>query len=145
MQFNAYLHFDGNCEEAFKFYEKCFGGKIDAMMTYEGTPNANHVPAEWHKKIMHAHLAVKDQALMGSDVPPTAPGSGYQKPTGFAVSFMTKDAAQADRVFAALAERGKVNMPIQETFWAARFGMCVDRFGIPWMVNCERASATASR
>ncbi|HZP32723.1 MAG TPA: VOC family protein [Candidatus Acidoferrales bacterium] len=144
MQLNTYLHFNGNCEEAFKFYEKTLRGKIEAILTFEGTPNAQHVPPEWRKKVMHARLTADDQALMGTDVPPTAPGGGYQKPAGFAVSFMTKDPAEADRVFAALAENGRVNMPIQETFWAARFGMCVDRFGIPWMVNCERAAASAS-
>ena len=144
MQLNTYLHFNGNCEEAFKFYEKALGGKIEAILTFEGTPNAQHVPPEWRNKVMHARLTADGQALMGTDVPPTAPGGGYQKPTGFFVSFMTKDPTEADRVFAALAHKGQVNMPIQETFWAARFGMCVDRFGIPWMINCERAAASAS-
>jgi PhnB protein len=145
MQLSAYLFFNGNCEAAFKFYEQCLGGKIEAMTTYEGTPNAQHVPAEWRKKIMHTRLTVDGQALMGSDAPPNAPGGGYEKPKGFSVSLQTKDTAEAERVFRALAESGQVQMPIQETFWAARFGMCVDRFGIPWMVNCERAAASASQ
>lgn len=145
MQLNAYLLFNGNCEEAFKFYERCFGGKVDPILTYEGTPTAEHVPAEWRKKVMHARLVVDGQTLFGSDAPPTAPGGSYEKPKGFCVSLQTKDPAEAEQIFGALAEKGQVRMPIQETFWAARFGMCVDRFEIPWMINCERAAASASR
>jgi PhnB protein len=140
MQLNPYLIFNGTCEAAFKFYAQCLGGKIEAMMPHEGTPAAEHVPAEWRKKILHARLVVDGQVLMGSDGPP--PGHGqYEPPKGFSVSLQTKDPAQADRIFKALAENGQVRMPIQETFWAARFGMCVDRFGIPWMINCEKPAS----
>jgi len=136
MQLNPYLLFNGQCETAFKFYEKCLGGKIEAMVLHEGTPAADQVPAEWRKKILHARLVVGDQVLMGSDAPPDR----FQKPQGFSVSLGVKDPAEAERIFLALAENGKVRMPIQKTFWAARFGMLVDRFGIPWMVNCEKAA-----
>ena len=136
MQLNPYLLFNGQCETAFKFYEKCLGGKIEAMILHEGTPAADQVPAEWRKKILHARLVVGDQVLMGSDAPPDR----FQKPQGFSVSLGVKDPAEAERIFLALAENGKVRMPIQKTFWAARFGMLVDRFGIPWMVNCEKAA-----
>jgi PhnB protein len=134
MQVNAYLNFNGQCEEAFKFYEKCLGGKIVGMMTHAGTPSAEHVPADWRNKIMHARLTVGDGVLMGSDAPP----SDYEAPRGFAVALHVKDPADADRIFHALSEKGSVQMPIQPTFWAIRFGMFVDRFGIPWMVNCEK-------
>lgn len=134
MQVNPYLYFNGQCEEAFKFYEKLLGGKIEVLMPHEGTPAADHVPADWRKKIMHARMVVDGQTLMASDAPP----GHYHKPQGYAVSISVKDPADADRIFLALAENGKVNMPIQETFWAQRFGMLVDRFGIPWMVNCEK-------
>jgi len=136
MQLNAYLTFNGQCEEAFKFYERCLGGKIVAMMPHEGTPVAEHVPAEWRNKILHARLTVGDQVMMGSDAPP----GRYEEPKGFSVSVQIKDPAEAERIFQALAENGKVQMPIQQTFWAARFGMLMDQFGIPWMINCEQAS-----
>lgn len=134
MQINPYLTFSGQCEEAFRFYEKCLGGKIEAMFPHEGTPAEEHVPAEWRKKIMHARLVVGEGVLMGSDAPP----SHQEKPQGFSVSLQIPDATAAERVFNALSAGGTTTMPMQETFWALRFGMCTDRFGIPWMVNCER-------
>ena len=133
MQLNPYLFFNGNCEAAFKFYAQVLGGKIDGMLTHAGTPAEQEVPAEWRDKIMHARLIVGDQVLMASDTPP----AHYQKPSGFSVSIQIKDKAEAERIFNALAEGGKVQMPFGQTFWAAGFGMCVDRFDIPWMVNCD--------
>ena len=135
MQMNNYLYFDGQCEAAFKFYEKCLGGKIEAMMTHEGTPAASNVPAEWLKKILHARLVVGDAVLMASDAPP----EHYSKPQGFSINIGVTDPGEADRLFRALSEGGNVTMPIAETFWAVRFGMLTDKFGIPWMVNCEKA------
>lgn len=134
MQANPYLTFDGRCEEAFKFYEKSLGAKIEAMVPHTGTPAAEQVPAEWRSKILHAKLTIGDTTLMASDAPPDR----YQKPQGFSVALHVKDPAEAERVFKALAEKGSVLMELQQTFWAARFGMLVDRFGIPWMVNCEQ-------
>ncbi len=136
MQLNPYLMFNGDCEEAFKFYEQCLGGEIVAMFTHEGSPMADNVPTDWRKKIMHARLVVGDQVLMGSDAPPAY----REEPKGFSVSIGVTDPAEAERIFQALAERGQVKMPIQQTFWAVRFGMLVDRFGIPWMINCEKAA-----
>jgi len=136
MQLNPYLLFTGQCEAAFKFYEKCLGGKIEAMMAHAGTPMEAQTPPEWRSKIMHARMVVDGHLLMGSDAPP-----GHQEqPKGFSVSLMMKDPAQAERVFHALAENGKVTMAIQQTFWSPRFGMLVDQFGIPWMINCEPAA-----
>ncbi|HEX2933331.1 MAG TPA: VOC family protein [Candidatus Binatia bacterium] len=135
MQLNPYLTFNGQCEEAFKFYEKCLGGKIVAMVPHTGTPAAEHVPAEWRNKILHARLSVGDQVLMGSDAPPER----YEPSKGFSVTLGVNDPAEAERVFKALAEKGTVQMPLDQTFWALRFGMLVDRFGIPWMINCEQA------
>ena len=136
MQLNPYLLFNGQCEAAFKFYEKCLGGKIEVMLTHAGTPAEEHVPAEWRDKILHARLVVDDSVLMASDAPP----GGYQQPQGFSVSLQLKDPEKAERIFHALAEGGTVQMPFEETFWAARFGMLKDQFGIPWMINCERAA-----
>lgn len=134
MQMNPYLLFNGNCEEAFKFYEKSLGGTIVAMLPHEGTPAGEHVSSEWGKKILHARLALGSQALMASDAPP----GHYEAPQGFSVSLEYTDPAEAERVFNALIENGKATMPFQQTFWAYRFGMLVDQFGIPWMINCEK-------
>jgi PhnB protein len=133
VQLNPYLFFNGQCEEAFKFYADCLGGQIEAMMTHAGTPAEEQVPAEWREKIIHARLTVAGQVLMASDAPP----EHYQKPQGFSVSLGISDPAEAERIFNALAESGTVQMPLQQTFWARSFGMCVDRFGVPWMINCE--------
>jgi PhnB protein len=133
MRLNPYLLFSGQCEAAFKFYEQCLGGKIEVMMTHAGTPAEKQVPAEWRNKILHARLAVRDQVLMGSDAPP----GRQEAPKGFSVSLTVDSSASAERIFHALAENGTVRMPIQKTFWAERFGMLVDRFGIPWMINFE--------
>jgi len=140
MKLNAYLLFNGNCEEAIKFYEKCLGGKIVAMMPHKGTPAEKHGPPEWGDKILHARLDVGDQMLMASDCPPDR----YQAPTGFSVAINLEDVKEAERVFHALEEGGKVEMPIQETFWAVRFGMLTDRFGTPWMINCTQAAVRAA-
>jgi PhnB protein len=136
MKLNAYLNFNGDCAAAFKFYERCFGGKIAFMQTHGDSPMAGQVPPDWRDKIMHATLQVGDAVLMGSDAPPPH----YQKPQGLFVSVGVAMPEEADRVFNALAENGSVQMPIQKTFWSVRFGMLVDRFGIPWMVNCGQAA-----
>jgi len=135
MQLNPYLYFKGQCEAAFKFYEKVLGGKIVAMMPHEGTPAAENVPPAWREKIIHARLVVGDTVLMGSDAPP----AHQEEMKGFSVTIGIDDPQEAERIFHALAENGTVHMPIQKTFWAVRFGMLVDQFGTPWMINCEQA------
>jgi PhnB protein len=134
MRTNPYLLFDGRCEEAFRFYEKTLGAKIEAMLRAEGTPMADKVPPEQRNKIMHARLIVGGTVLMASDCPPDQ----YKAPQGFSVTLGVETPDEAERVFNALADGGAVRMPIAETFWARRFGMLTDRFGIPWMVNCEK-------
>ena len=136
MKLSPYLSFNDECEVAFKFYEQCLDGKIDAMMTYGDSPMAEQTPPEKLDKIMHASITVGDTVMMGSDAPPNY----FEKPQGFSVSLVLTDPDEAERVFNALAENGTVQMPIQETFWAARFGMLVDRFGTPWMINCDLAA-----
>jgi PhnB protein len=132
VQLNPHLAFNGQCEAAFKYYERCLGGKIVLLMTYGDSPLAEQNPPDWRNKIIHATLAFGDQRLTGGDVAPES----YHKPQGFAVLLNIDDAAEADRIFKTLAENGAVQMPIQETFWALRFGMLVDQFGTPWMINC---------
>jgi PhnB protein len=134
MKWNPYMNFNGDCEEAFKFYEKCLGGKITAIFKFGETPAAEHVPAQSRHKIMHARMELGDQALMGSDTTPDHPYEGVK---GSQIAIQVTDPAKAERVFKELSENGTIVMPLQETFWALRFGMCVDRFGVPWMVNCE--------
>ncbi|SRR6266496_1631435 len=132
MQLNPYLSFNGQCEEAFKFYQQILGGNIQTIMTWGDSPMADQVPSEWRDKIIHVTLIVGDTALLGADAPPDR----YEKPKGFSVTIQINDPAEAEPIFNKLAENGTVQMPFQKTFWAAGFGMCVDRFGIPWMVNC---------
>lgn len=136
MQLNAYRHFNGQCEDAFKFYQKCLNGQMKTMLSYGDSPGDSDVAADWRGKIMHACLVVGNTTLMASD----GPASRYAKPQGFSVNIATNDPAEAERVFQAMSENGQVIMPLQETFRALRFGMFTDRFGIGWMVNCEKAA-----
>ena len=131
MQMNAYLSFKGQCEEAFKFYEQCFGGQVGTIFRYAGTPMADQVPVVWQNKVMHSTLTVDGQVLMGGDVAPDR----YEEPKGFSLALHINSAPEAERIFDALAEDGRVLVPLEKTFWAARFGMVVDRFGIPWTIN----------
>ena len=131
MQMIAYLHFKDDCRAAFAFYEKVLRGKIEMMLSHADSPMKDQMPPGMRDKIMHARLKVGDAMLFGSDSPPEY----NERPQGFAVSLMVDSAAEAERIYAALAEGGTVRMPIQETFWAVRFAMLVDKFGVPWMVN----------
>ncbi len=132
MKVNAYLNFDGNCAEAFRFYAEVLGGTIGFMQTFGESPMADQVPADKRDQVMHVRLDLGDQMLLGSD----APGGRYQRPEGFAVSLIVT-ASEAKRIFPALAGGGTVVMPLEKTFWAEAFGMVTDRFGTPWIVNGE--------
>jgi PhnB protein len=134
MQTNPYLFFTGECEAAFKFYEAQLGGKIITLMKHTGTPAAGHVPAEWGEKIMHGRIQLGDTVVMASDVPP----GQSEKPQGFRLTVSFDTPAEADRAFNVLADGGSVQMPIAKTFFAERFGMVTDRFGVSWMINCEK-------
>lgn len=134
MQVNPYLAFNGECEAAFRFYEATLGARIEMMLTHGASPIADQVPPEWKDRIMHARLSLGGSLLMGGDSPPDR----HVAPTGFSVSLLVDTTTEAERVFAGLSEGGTVQMPMAETFWALRFGMATDRFGIPWMVNCPR-------
>lgn len=134
MQLNPHLSFNGHCEAAFRFYEKCLGGHITVMMTYGESPASGQVPADWRQKIIHATLTLGSQRLTGADTLP----DHYRKPQGLSVLLSIGDPVEADRIFHALAEDGTTELAIQETFWARRFGMLTDQFGTPWMINCEK-------
>ncbi|MGH9415325.1 MAG: VOC family protein [Terriglobales bacterium] len=134
MIINPYINFAGNCEEAFQFYAQLFGGKIEFLQRWADSPMGAGVGPDWKQKIMHVRFRAGNNLLMGSDAEP----AHFKPPQGFQVTLSFDESAEADRVFAALSQGGSVVMPIQETYWAARFGMTVDRFGIPWMINCDK-------
>lgn len=133
MKATPYLNFNGQCREAFEFYAECLGGTIVAMMTLGNSPVAEEVPSDQHNSIMHAYLVAGDVELMASD----AIGGKYERPAGLYVSLQVDEPKEAERIFGAFEQGGTVIMPLEETFWARRFGMVVDRFGTPWMVNCS--------
>ncbi|TLZ56814.1 MAG: VOC family protein [Gammaproteobacteria bacterium] len=135
MQTAPHVNFKGNCREAFNFYAETFGGRIVFAMTYGEAPGSENAPAEVRRQIIHARVDFGGQYLLGCD----APADRYQAPQGFAVMAAVEKPADAERIFKALAESGTICMPFQETFWAHGFGMCTDRFGTPWMVNCAKS------
>src|SRR5579875_3096075 len=122
MRLSPYLSFAGNCAEAFAFYARCLGGKVVFTMRWGESPMSEQTPPGFRDKIMHARMEVAGFTLMGSDSPPDR----YARPAGTMITVSVEEPAEADRVFAALAEGGQVSMPIQETFWARRFGMVTE-------------------
>src|SRR5580704_83244 len=139
MEIIPYVFFNGTCEAAIKFYETVLGAKIHGLMTYGNSPAGKDVALDQKDKIIHARIDIGNSVLMASDVPP----EHRSTPQGFSLSVSVKDPAEAERIFAALAENGTSQMPIAQTFWSVRFGMLTDQFGMPWMVNCEQAASTA--
>ncbi len=131
MKLNPYLAFDGRCREAFEFYENVLGGHIAFIQTIGESPLASTMPAGAGDRIMHVTLQIGNQVLQGADAPP----GQFTMPAGFSVALHFDDAAEGDRVFSALAQKGTVQMPFQTTFWAKGFGTLIDQFGTPWIVN----------
>ena len=137
MNLLPYLYFNGRCEEALSFYARCLGSGagILELHRFAGSPMAKDAPAGWSEKIMHASLGVEGRPLLlASDGMAQAPS---EPPRGFSLAFGAASVEEAERVFAALAEGGAIQMPIAQTFFAARFGMLTDRYGVAWMVNCD--------
>jgi PhnB protein len=135
MKLNTYLTFNGNCEEALKFYEKTLGGKTVFMMRYGESPEAHQCSKEMQSKIMHGRIVIVDNVLMGSDGPPERFNGNH----GFGINISVNSIEEAERLFKGLSEKAKdICMPMGETFWAERFGMLTDQFGVPWMVNFEK-------
>lgn len=134
MLINPYLNFNGQCDAALKFYEQSLGAKVVFKMTYGESPMAKDMPPELQNNILHARFLVGNNVLMASDSPP----GRYEAPKGLTISLNIDSVEEAERVFGALSEKAEICMPIQETFWALRFGMLTDQFGIPWMINCEK-------
>lgn len=132
MKLQTYVNFAGNCAEAFRYYEKHLGAKIGMMMTHDQSPDQSHYKPEWKDLVLHAAISIGGTELMGADIPEAEPmRSAY-------LSLRVESDAEAERVFAALSDGGRSFMPIQETFFATRFGQCRDRFGMNWMVLHDR-------
>ena len=134
MNLTFHIAFDGCCEEAFRVYERCLGGKIVTMLRWSETPMAAEAPPGYGDKILHATLEIGACTLAGAD---SMPGK-YEAPRGVHVLLGISDPAEAERVYAALSEGGNVTMPLQKTFWATLFGTVTDRFGVSWEINCEQ-------
>ncbi|QGW83821.1 VOC family protein [Variovorax paradoxus] len=131
----AYLTFNGNAAEALAFYAKALGGKIIFSMTFGESPMGAETPDAYKGKIMHATLEARGHQLMASDMPPGMAFEGYK---GFSLSVQGNNVDEGKKLFEALAEGGEVTMPYGPQFWAVGFGMLTDKFGVPWMVNCEK-------
>ena len=139
MRISTHLIFDGQCREAFVAYQRIFGGTLATFMTFGESPIAASVDAKWHERILHATLVLDGAELNGADVMP----QDYRRPQGFSVTLSLGGVERAGSIFAALAEGGEVHMPFQATFWSPGFGVLVDRFAVPWEINCA-AEGTGS-
>jgi PhnB protein len=133
MQVHPYLNFDGRCEEALEFYRKALGAEVQMLMRFKDSPEKpapGMVPPGADNKVMHASVRIGASTVMASD----CHCSGTTNFQGFSLSLTVASVAEAERAFAALGEGGKVQMPLTKTFFAARFGVVVDRFGVSWMI-----------
>ena len=137
MQLSTYLSFDGDCRQAFEFYARTLGGEVVALMTFADNPGCDEIGAEERDKIMHGCYRLGGFELMGTDATALYP---YRGVNGAHVVLGLSEVAEAERIFAALADGGTVQMPLQQTFWAQRYGIVADRFGVPWMINCAEAA-----
>lgn len=140
MQTTPYINFQGNCREAMEFYRDVLRGEITGIFTYGESPMAGDMPEASHDGIMHSHLVADGAEIMAADGPPTN-GAGANN---VQIALMIEDVDEAGRIFAALSQGGTVGMEFQRTFWAERFGMCVDRFGVGWLINGGEALETPS-
>ena len=134
MQLTPYIIFNGNCEDALNFYAKVFGGEIKNLTRFEGSPIESMAADK--QKIMHSHFGAKGILFMASDSGEGGPEAANSGMVHFSLDF--DNANEEEKVFNALAENGKISMPLQDTFWGAKFGMVTDKFGVNWMVNCEK-------
>ena len=138
MELRTYVNFAGQCREAFLYYEEHLGGRIVMMMTHAEAPEPSAIDNDWRDAVLHARLAIGDTMLLGADIPGAQPMRSAYLTVG-----VTSD-TEAERIYAALAAGGRVLMPMEETFFASRFGQVQDRFGINWMILHERPQPAAS-
>ncbi|MDE0021187.1 MAG: VOC family protein [Candidatus Poribacteria bacterium] len=136
---SVYLHFNGNCREAFEFYRSVFGGEFTTLSAFREAPvDIPHISESDMDKIMHVSFPVHGDELMGSDLPESF---GLLQGNNFAVNVSPETREEADALFAALSEGGSVRMPMSDAFWGAYFGACADKFGVIWYISCEDASS----
>ena len=128
------LWFNGSCAEAIRFYARSLPGNILFELTWGNSPLAKDAPVSWREKICHSTLVAGETTFHGVDV---LPGS-YEPPRGFSIVLDIDDIDEANRLFGVLGEHGEVQIPLQETFWARRYGKILDRFGIAWEISCDR-------
>jgi PhnB protein len=137
LRISPHLTFDGQCRPAFQMYQRIFGGDLATMLSYGDSPMASQTDSEFHDRIVHAALRLKDHELTGVDVLP----QDYKRPQGFFVTMTVDDSKRAAKVFDALAEGGMILLPFVPTFWSPGFGVVVDRYGVPWEINSDASSA----
>ena len=140
VELSTYINFKGDCEAAFQFYERCLGATPGPMFRYAGTPLADQAPPDWGDKIMHASVTIGSHVLMGADIAPDR----YEAPNGFSLSLQLSDVGEAERIYRELSANGRILTPLEKTFWAERFGVVVDRFGITWLINCDGSENATS-
>jgi PhnB protein len=138
MQLHTYLNYGGNCEAAFRFYEEHLGGTITMLMRHGESPDAGGVPAEWKNAVLHARMRLGGTELLGADIPPDR----FKPIRSAYLSLTLNSSAEAERVYALLAEGGEIFMKMEETFFAHRFAMVRDRFGTSWMLLYPRPANT---
>jgi PhnB protein len=134
LDITPYLTFNGNCEEALNYYKDATGGTIGNIMTFDSAPDMK-VPDNMKKKILHSMMTIGKSTIMASD---TMPGQDINPGGPVSLSLNFDSIEEEEKVFNKLSAGGKVTMPLQDTFWGARFGMCTDKFGINWMFNCDK-------
>jgi PhnB protein len=134
-EINVYLIFNGNCREAMTFYQKCLGADLQ-MMPFSDMPGGK-IPPEAKDRVMHARLTKGATVLMASD---NMPGMAFQPGDNFSVCLNCESISETERLYKALTEKGQIKMELQETFWALRYAMFVDQFGIHWMLNLDPAA-----
>ena len=132
MRHNVYLMFKGQCEEAIKFYNSTLGGELAAIVKVAGTPAEPHYPPESKNDVLHACLSLGNMDILASDCPP----SMYDKPRGTSICINLDDEKEADRIFNGLSKDGEIIMPLEQTFFARKYGQFIDRFGTRWMIHC---------
>jgi PhnB protein len=132
MRISCHIHFEGQCEEAFRTYQNVLGGRLETLLRFGDSPLGSQAPPEWQSRILHATLLLGEYELLGSDV---FPGQSGRK-QGYSVTISLADLENAKSIFNALAEGGSILMPLQPTFWAEAFGVVTDKFGVSWEVNC---------
>jgi PhnB protein len=133
MLLTTHLQFSGQCEAALRFYAQAFGGTLGPILSYGSTPSGADIAPEWRDKIVHGTITIGGMRVSGADVRPEE----YEKPQGVYLLQSVADRAEAERVFALLADGGDVRMPLQKTFWSPAFGVVIDRYGVPWEVSAE--------